>query len=108
MTALWLYLLKVLGNREVKCMKQFVSEKIVYNEMMMGELKEDNDKLRQQLKEKGNIKTIEKWVGFEFESSAGKTKEFAAFIREFRRHIKSQLPEGSALPVFSKGHFEVD
>ena len=88
-------------------MEQFVSEKIVYNEMRMAELKEENDKLRQQLKNKKGINTIDKWKGFEFESSAGETEEFAAFVRDLKKHIKSQLPEGSNLSVFSKGHFEV-
>ena len=87
-------------------MKQFLMEKIEGNEARIKGLNEENDKLRQELKEKGDIKGIEKWVGFEFESSAGVTEEWDAFVRDFKKHIKSQLPDGAELVNFSKGHFE--
>ena len=88
-------------------MKQFVTEKIESNEMRIEGLKEENDKLRQELKDKGDIKGIEKWVGFEFESSSVATEEWNAFAKDFKKHIKSQLPDGSELLDFHKMHFEV-
>lgn len=50
---------------------------------------------------------IEQWLGHEFESSTGLTKEFAQFAKDFKKHILSALPQGSELVMWSRGHFEV-
>ncbi len=50
---------------------------------------------------------IEKWIGYEFESSSGLTQEFVNFVKDFKKAVISQLPEGYKLVSFSRGHFYV-
>ena len=49
---------------------------------------------------------LKKWIDHEFESSSETTPEFAAFARDCRKFVVSQLPEGSELASFDRGHFE--
>ena len=60
------------------------------------------------LKEKiaGVKEGMEAWVGFHFQSSSGLTEEFASFNRDFSSWVKKNLPKGSALVAWSRGHFE--
>lgn len=51
--------------------------------------------------------SIEKWIGYEFESSSELTKEFSLFARDIKKHIKEVLPHGSELVNWNRGHFEV-
>lgn len=50
---------------------------------------------------------IEKWIGYEFESSSGLTQEFADFTKDFKKAITSQLPEGYKLVSSNRGHFYI-
>ena len=50
---------------------------------------------------------INKWLTHEFESSSSTTPEFASFARDFRAHIKANIPEGAKIARFSRGHFYV-
>lgn len=88
-------------------MQQFIKEKIEGNEAQIRELEEDNVRLKESLEKNNGVKTIERWVGYEFESSSGTTKEFLEFAKDFKKYIKTNLPEGAELVSFSKGHFEV-
>lgn len=45
------------------------------------------------------------WIGYKFRSSTGKTKEFKAFVRNYRQAIIDSLPPGAELAEFSAGHF---
>lgn len=62
---------------------------------------------KRELKEKKDIKGIENWLGYSFESSSGLTPEFAEFRREVKRYIKKILPEELELIMpFGSLHFE--
>ena len=59
-----------------------------------------------QAKEKKGVKGIERWVGYEFESSSSLTPEFAQFRREIKSYIKKSLPVNLELIMpFSSLHF---
>ena len=85
-------------------MEKHILERIEYNETRIESLKQDNIELRERLDK--NVKGIEKWVGYEFESSSGTTQEFLDFCKDFKKHIKQNLPDGAEL-VFNRGHFYV-
>lgn len=88
-------------------MQKYVTEKIEWNESRIRSLEEENNRLNESLEKNKGVKTIERWVGYEFESSSETTPEFVAFVKDLKKHIKSELPEGSELVEFSKGHFYV-
>jgi len=70
-------------------------------------LQNERVKLEAQRQKATKTKDIQEWVGFNFESSTGLTPQFAQFARDFKKHIKSILPEGIELVNWSRGHFEV-
>jgi len=49
---------------------------------------------------------IDQWLDFPFTSSSGLTEEFAQFNRDFKKAIKSKLPENCEIAAWSRGHFE--
>ena len=56
--------------------------------------------------EKANINGIEKWIGYEFESSCSLTPEFAAFRKDIKSYIKKALDQNLELIMpFSSLHF---
>jgi hypothetical protein len=52
-------------------------------------------------------KTLAEWRGVSFESSSGKTPQFVAFFKDFRREVKRQCVAAglSVLDIYI-GHFE--
>jgi len=50
---------------------------------------------------------MDKWRGYEFESSSRTTKEFDMFSRDFKKVVEKCLPDGVKLAEYRKGHFEV-
>ena len=51
---------------------------------------------------------MQKWIGYEFESSSVKTPEFKAFANDFKRNLMKQLDVTElTLITFSTGHFYV-
>ena len=50
---------------------------------------------------------IEQWLNYRFESSCYTTEEFKAFVRDFKKAIKNNLPVGYILADWNRGHFEV-
>lgn len=56
---------------------------------------------------KGDIPaSLRDYVGYTFESSSSRTKEFDCFDRKFKNFVKSHLPEGYELIEWHKMHFE--
>lgn len=49
-------------------------------------------------------KGIKKWLGYQFESSTGLTKEFSTFRKEFLRELKKRCLLVSLEPLVKKGH----
>ena len=88
-------------------MQEFIAEKIKANEEYIKQLAEENTKLKDTLQKNKGVKTIEKWIGYEFESSSGKTEEWKQFSKEFKKYIKDNLPENSELVNFNIEHFYV-
>lgn len=59
-----------------------------------------------QANEKKDIKGIEKWLNYTFESSSALTPEFAQFRREIKTYIKKQLDANLELIMpFGTLHF---
>lgn len=50
---------------------------------------------------------MKKWINEEFTSSSGTTPQWNAFVRDFKKFIKSNLPPSSDLIGWNKGHFYV-
>jgi hypothetical protein len=75
-------------------------------EQMAIHLSSESAILRLEEKIAGVKEGMEAWVGFRFQSSSGLTEEFAAFDRDYRSWVKKNLPKGSALVAWSRGHFE--
>lgn len=88
-------------------MEQYLKERIEGNKAQIRVLQEENERYELEIKNKAGIKGIEKWIDYEFKSSASKTPEFSAFIRDIRKYIKGNLPDKAELINFSIGHFEV-
>ena len=88
-------------------MEKFIKDRIEENNSEIRALKQENRRLEKELEENGNIKDVFKWEGYVFESSSLDTKEFLAFVRDFKKYIKSNLPKDSNLTNFSRGHFDV-
>lgn len=85
---------------------EIIKEKIEGNEAQIEALLEENKKLKEHLQTKSKSNSVEKWLGYEFESSCGDTDEFLAFVKDFRKFIKENLPDNSELVGFNKNHFE--
>jgi len=88
----------------MKTLRQ-IAEKIQQNEMSLYKLEHENDSLRMEASTLPK-KDISDWVGYRFASSSGLTKEFAAFFRDMRKYLKTQLNEVFVYEVH-RGHFEV-
>lgn len=52
------------------------------------------------------ITGMNKWKDTIFQSSTGKTPQFKAFTRDFKKIIRQSLPEGCELANWNNGHFE--
>ena len=87
--------------------QNFIDGKIDYNKAQINALHSEIAELEAQKSKNKSKNGIEKWIGFQFESSSGLTDEFAQFAREFKKHILGVLPSGSELVSWSRGHFEV-
>jgi len=75
------------------------------NEFKLAEL--NLELANREAKEKRNIKGIERWLDYEFESSTTLTPEFAEFRREIKSYIKKVLPKELELIMpFGTLHFE--
>jgi hypothetical protein len=70
-------------------------------------LQHEIEKLEKKLEENKDKTGIEKWLGYNFESSSSRTPEYSAFEREFKKELVKQLPENCELVNWSRGHFEV-
>jgi len=81
---------------ENKLKEAALSYQLAKNELKLAEL---------EAKEKKNIKGIESWLGYTFESSSCLTPEYAQFSREIKSYIKKQLGEDLELINWNKGHF---
>lgn len=56
--------------------------------------------------QKKDVKGIDNWVGFTFESSSGLTNEWASFNSYIHNYVKKQLSDELELVNWSRGHFE--
>lgn len=48
---------------------------------------------------------MNKWIGYEFESSSVATEEFINFFKDLKKYINNNLPEDMTLVNFKRGHF---
>jgi hypothetical protein len=61
---------------------------------------------KKQQAEKSNITGIEKWIGYQFESSSSLTPEFAEFRKDIKKHLKKVLDKNLELIMpFGSLHF---
>lgn len=88
-------------------MKNFIDEKIAYNESQIKGLIRDNKRLSQQKQDAEGKQGMEKWVGFRFESSSGLTPEFSTFAREYKRAVKKMIGDKFELLNWNRGHFYI-
>jgi hypothetical protein len=69
---------------------------LAQNELELAEAKQ---------KEKAGLTGIEKWLGYDFESSSYLTEEYALFDKEVKKYIKGLLGEKLELVKWNRGHF---
>ena len=86
-------------------MQKHVDEKIEYNRSRIAGLLAENAGLEKQKRESALKKGIKKWIGNNFESSSGLTREFADFAREYHRELKKALAPSYIITGWSRGHF---
>ena len=53
------------------------------------------------------MKTLQKYLTTEFESSSTKTPQFTAFASAYKAHIKKALPPHLTIEAWNVGHFEM-
>ena len=82
--------------------QDFINEKIREAEASINYLQ---NRIKNLKEKRMSGDSIENWIDFEFESSSGLTKEFAQFARDFKKHIKNNLPDNYELVNFYRGHF---
>jgi len=87
--------------------QQLYQEKELYLENSILNAKMELEKIRATRKESAQHGGIEKWLGFTFESSSNKTQEYMAFVKDYRREMKTKLTGAfEMLPKTSDAHFE--
>ena len=84
-----------------------INQKIQEKENEAKLAKLELELLKREQKEVTTKKGIEKWLGYEFESSSGLTEEFATFARELKNHLKKELQNNFELVGILRGHFEL-
>ena len=89
-----------------KTMENTLNKKIAEQEAFIRQAQAELARLKEQKEKTKDIKGIEKWIGNEFESSSGKTPEFAQFSRDFKKHLKGVAGAEYEL-IYSAGHFYV-
>lgn len=80
-------------------------DRIQGNRAQIAALERENEDYTARAATAKKSKGIEKWRGFDFESSSSLTPEFAAFARDYKKHITAILPAGASLAAFNRGHF---
>ena len=68
-------------------------------------LRRESEELEKKAMESKKRKGIGKWLGFTFQSSSSKTREFRSFVRDFKKALKENTEKDFDLVNFSKGHF---
>ena len=64
------------------------------------------EEAKAQAEDKKSVKGIERWLGYDFESSCSLTPEFAEFRRDIKKHIKKSIgPELELIMPFGSLHF---
>ena len=86
-----------------KSLSEAIDSRIAHNKAKIEALQQNIVELETQKQKVIELNGMERWVGFQFES----TDEFAGFARDFKKHILSVLPDGTELVNWNKNHFEV-
>ncbi len=80
-----------------------IQERVAQISYLQHEIEELQEKLENNKDKTG----IEKWIGYNFESSTTRTPEYSAFEREYKRELTKQLPENCEIVNWSRGHFYI-
>jgi len=70
-------------------------------------LQREIEKLMKQLEDLKSKTGIEKWLGYDFESSSMTTPEFITFAREYKKELTKQLPDNYEIVGWMRGHFYI-
>lgn len=70
-------------------------------------LQQEVEELQKKLETSKDKIGIEKWLGYDFESSTIRTPEYSVFEREYKKELVKQLPENCSIVNFSGSHFEL-
>ena len=87
--------------------QELINTQIQERVAQISYLQQEIESLQEKLKDSENKTGIEKWLGYNFESSSGLTDEFATFAREYKRELTKQLPENCEIVAWSRGHFYI-
>ena len=82
-----------------------IRERIASNRASIAAMQREQQELEQLEQNASKQKGVQKWNGFSFKSSSGLTPEFAAFAKDFKKHIATHLPNNAMLVNFSREHF---
>lgn len=86
--------------------KTLAEDKISYIDAEIRSLLNQKEKIQAQAEQAKDKQGIEKWLDYTFESSSGKTAEYMAFVRDYRREMKKKLGlKLTMLPKTGDCHF---
>lgn len=88
------------------------AEKYLNQQIQEAETSKQNidatiQELKAKKKEMQAKQGIEQWLEYRFESASNATPEWLAFVKEYKKAIKANLPETAELINFNRGHFYV-
>ena len=91
----------------MKTIKELRQDRIDYFKSVISSSQNELVSLEKEAKEKENITGIEKWLGYDFESSSGLTEEYSLFAKELKKYIIEKTKNDFDLIGWNRGHFEV-
>lgn len=87
--------------------QELITEQIQERVAQISYLQQEIEGLQKKLEDNKDKTGMEKWLGYDFESSSSLTPEFAQFAKEFKKELAKQLPDNCEIVNWSRGHFEV-
>lgn len=86
--------------------KDLYADKVAEAEAGLSYYKRKLAEAKEQQKQKENVQGIEKWNGYQFESSCSLTPEFDEFRHDIKKHLKKMLDKNLELIMpFGTLHF---
>lgn len=87
--------------------QELINTQIQERVAQISYLQHEVEELTKKLEDSKDKTGMERWIGYNFESSSGLTEEFATFAKEFKKELTKQLPDNCEIVNWSRGHFEV-